>query len=239
MPPRRPRSSAGLSMNIINLPRTRRHKNMAALLTFQKFNDPDLAQAMTYAISDRKKVLPDGREVSAYSPAARKRGRFLLIIGVIAMVLYLLRMSIKRPIRCFFCRFLVYSDRTARCANSSSYLVLDSRKRPLLPQRSVQHSGDSRDRLAIDPFALALCKWNSLCPGSALSFKGKDGKIFSLAWGMDGGGPRPQFFIPATGIGSFVAGKPGPGFELYQIFLFLVFYIYEFAGMSAAGHKTL
>jgi hypothetical protein len=68
---------------------------MAALLTFQKFNDPDLAQAMTYAISDRKKVLPDGREVSAYSPAARKRGRFLLIIGVIAMVLYLLRMLFR------------------------------------------------------------------------------------------------------------------------------------------------
>jgi hypothetical protein len=52
-------------------------------------------RTMTYAISDRKKVLPDGREVSAYSPAARKRGRFLLIIGVIAMVLYLLRMLFR------------------------------------------------------------------------------------------------------------------------------------------------
>jgi len=48
-----------------------------------------------YAVSSQKKILPDGREVHAYSPATRKRGRIFFIIGIIAVVLYLLLMLIR------------------------------------------------------------------------------------------------------------------------------------------------
>ena len=49
-----------------------------------------------YAVSEQKKILPDGREVYAYSPTARKRGRIFFILGIIALTLILLKMLLTR-----------------------------------------------------------------------------------------------------------------------------------------------
>lgn len=48
-----------------------------------------------YAVSSQKKILPDGREVHAYSPVTRKRGKLFFIIGVILLALFLLLMLIR------------------------------------------------------------------------------------------------------------------------------------------------
>jgi len=74
------------------------------LAELEKYEDADLGKtgpllgmgAMSgYAVANQKKILPDGREVHTYSPAVRKRGRIIFIIGVVAAVLYLLWMLIR------------------------------------------------------------------------------------------------------------------------------------------------
>jgi hypothetical protein len=49
-----------------------------------------------YAVSEQKKILPDGREVYVYSPNARKRGRIFFILGIIALTLIVLMLLTSR-----------------------------------------------------------------------------------------------------------------------------------------------
>ena len=46
-------------------------------------------------LSDRKKTLPDGRQVHAYAPSTRKYGKLIFVVGVIGVLLMLLLRLLK------------------------------------------------------------------------------------------------------------------------------------------------